>query len=252
MRQSNLAARLATLCLGVLVLLVPLEALGGTPSAGPSDCNADAQTCALLRACYSEIIPSLSECLGRLLVDYFYESYTQDELIEMARYGVTPCVRTAATEALKRHRIFVDPFAELIAAYSLDELRDMGETDLTAARAYYFRIRGDVTVESLEADAAGMGPLAIAAGELLGGYYAAGGGTPPAVDEMIDLMENGASPGLRLAGGIALVTFILTGWSDYGEDLTDEDLVAGLVAAAGWDLGRSHVYQILYCMRFAR
>ena len=206
----------------------------------------------LLAIVNGEIVPEVSIAAGANLVDYFFDNYTQEELLVEATSGLTPGIKFAATEALKRYRIFVNPFEDLIAAYTADELKAMGATSLLAAQAYYYMIRGDVTVESLSADAAGIGYLAQAAGEILGGYYTPGSFYPLTLDEAITLTETGATPGLRLAGGVALATYILLGESDYGADMSDEDLITGALAATGFDLGLAHVYETLLTQRFAQ
>ncbi|UCF10136.1 MAG: hypothetical protein JSW65_00145 [Candidatus Bipolaricaulota bacterium] len=207
----------------------------------------------LLVIVQTEFIPEISVAAGANLVDYFYETYDEAELLELAEYGDTPGIKHAAIQALKLYRIFINPIEDLVAGYTSEELQDMGETDLLAARAYYWVLwySGGASFEDLEAAAAGTDLFAIAAGELLGGYYAPGSFKTLTVDEAIDLAENGATPGLRLAGGIALATYILIGESDYGADMTDAELMVGATAATGWDLGLAHVYQTLLTQRFA-
>ena len=201
--------------------------------------------------CFSEVVPELGLCYSRVLVGYFFENYTKDELNDLARHGPTPCVRFTAIEALKLYRIFIPPVESDVCHdcgdCDLEELRAAGVAELNEARMYYFCIRGEITIEQLEADAANteIGQLAVAAGELLGGYYSPGSFNPITEQEAIDLMENGATPGLRLAGGIALVTYIAIGESDYGAELSEQELRDGIIAATGWDLGRLHVYQYL-------
>ena len=199
----------------------------------------------------SEFIPEISVAAGANLVDYYFDNYDEDELMELAQYGFTPGIKHGAIEALKRHRVFFDPVADLVAAYTADELEAMAADDFLAAQAYYFLQRGGVSIETLEAAAGEIGNLAVAAGEILGGYYAPGSFATLSVDEAIDLAEGGATPGLRLAGGIALATYILTGESEYGADMTDVELMAAATAATGWDLGLAHVYETLLTQRFA-
>jgi len=237
MRSSGLRAMvLATFAVAVFAVL----GLGYT--------DAD-----LLAIVDHEIIPEISVAAGANLAGYFYDNYSEAELLEFAEYGLTPGIKYAAIQALKRYRVFFREFEDILAEYAedLEGLEAAGATDLLAAQAYYFAIRGDVTVESLEADAAGMGPLAVAAGEILGGYYSPGSFATITADEALDLASNGETPGLKLAGGIALATYILIGESDFGADMTDVELMAAAVAATGWDLGMAHIYQTLLTLRFA-
>jgi hypothetical protein len=199
----------------------------------------------------SEFIPEISIAAGANLVDFFLANYDEEELMDLATMGDTPGIKYAATQALKTYRVFINPIEDYIAAYTADELMEMAADDLLAAKAYYYLQRGGVDAESLAADAAALGNLAVAAGELLGGYYTPGSFAPITVEEAIDLVENGTSPGLRLAGGIPLATYILLGESDYGADMTDVELMAGATAATGWDLGLAYVYQTLLTQRFA-
>lgn len=205
----------------------------------------------LLTIVNNEIIPEISIAAGANLVDYFYDTYSEAELLDLAQYGLTPGVKYAAVQALKPYRVFFREFEELLAENTVEELLEMGADDLVAAQAYYFATRGDVTAESLEADAAGAGPLAIAAGEVLGGYYSPGSFATITADEALDLAQNGETQGLKLAGGIALATYILIGESDFGAELTDVELMTAAVAATGWDLGMARIYQTLLTLRFA-
>ena len=235
MRSSGLRAMvLATFAVAVFAVL----GLGYT--------DAD-----LLAIVNNEIIPEISVAAGANLAGYFYDNYSEAELLDLAEYGLTPGIKYAAVQALKRYRVFFRAFEELFLENSAEDLLALGADDLLAAQAYYYAIRGDVTAESLAADAAGMGPLAIAAGEILGGYYSPGSFATITADAALDLAMNGETKGLKLAGGIALATYILIGESDYGADMTDVELMAAAVAATGWDLGMAHVYQTLLTLRFA-
>jgi len=194
--------------------------------------------------CFSEAVPELGCSYSRVLVAHFYATFSQEELKEWALHGPTACVRFAAIEALKLHRIFINPYEELMQ-YTAEELRAMAVTSVDAARAYYVKIRGEVTVESLREDAGGRDLLAIAAGEVLGGYYSPGSFNPLSVDAAIELATSGESPALRLAGGIALATYILVGESDFAAEMSAQELEIAIVAATGYDLGLLHVYQML-------
>lgn len=205
----------------------------------------------LLQIVQSEIIPEISLAAGANLADYYFASFTEDELMDLATMGDTPGIKHAAIQALKNYRVFINPLEDYLAEYTEEELMEMGETDFIAAQAYYFLQRGSVDAESLEADAAGLTKLAWAAGEILGGYYSPGSFATITIDEAIDLVENGTTAGLKLAGGVALATYILLGESDYGADMSDVQLMTGATAATGWDLGLAYVYQTLLTQRFA-
>jgi hypothetical protein len=207
----------------------------------------------LLTIVNKELTPEISIAAGANLGEYFFDTYTQEQLGDLVHYGLTPGIKKAAEEALKKYRIFCHAISDLLTEYAddLDGLKALGATDLLAAKAYYFAIRGSVDAESLAADAAGNGTLALAAGELLGGYYSPGSFNTISADEALDLAMNGEFKGLKLAGGIALATYILTGGSDFGADLTDVELQAAAVAATGWDPGMAYIYQVLLTQRFA-
>jgi len=160
-----------------------------------------------------------------------YLDKTEDELMATLKGDKDPAVRAAAVEPVMVYLISVTSEAE---DFSLtDYLKDIainGETHemkLAAAKAYYFAKRGSLEVGDLEEQAAtnDSDELAYAAGELLSGFYLSF--NPKTQAELEDMALNGASEGLRVAGGMALSSLLIQ------SDHTASDFEKTLVSITG-------------------
>ena len=210
----------------------------------------------------NELIPEISAAAGLTLINSYAETKTEAELEELAVSGRTIGLRTAASGALSilyRAKTeeeltailtgTADPMIRAAAiepalmylvvltseeegfvlADYLKSLATTGETyemQLAAAKAYYIVAAGDLSQAGLETDAAGEGALALAAAEPLAGFYLF---FPPLKTqvELEDLAINGATEGLRAAGGIALSTVLVN------SDLTAQEIQTTLLSIFG-------------------
>ncbi len=158
----------------------------------------------------NELIDEISLAAGMALVGE-YTLKTVEELENLAANGLTPGIRYAAERAL-----FIVTGREL-ELYEMDddallELAKAGDQD--AADMWYFKNRAQFKKPSLveeylltvEADT-----LAIAAGTALGGFYVPGSPLGAKTeDELLELVKNGESLGLRVAAATALTAFWIT------------------------------------------
>ena len=152
----------------------------------------------------NELIEEISKAAGLALVaDYTLK--TVEELEELAETGRTPGIRLAADRAL-----FILNGREMelyeMEDDALIELAEAGDQD--AADMWFFKNRASYKRPELveeylltvEADT-----LAIAAGKVLGGFYVPGSPLGAKTeDELVELVTNGESLGLRVAAATAL------------------------------------------------
>jgi hypothetical protein len=159
----------------------------------------------------AEAIREVSMAAGLALADYYAASKTVEDLEALAEAGRTPGIRLAAREALNS---LADPLQPLIVL-SAEELKALAVSAassaerLSAARAYYLKIRRTLTVDRLESDAteSQVDELALAAGEALAGFYASF--DPLSEAELTDQATHGVSPGMRVAAGLALASHLI-------------------------------------------
>jgi len=170
----------------------------------------------------NELIPEISKAAGLNLVDYYIATYTVEELTDLAAKGLTPGIKLAADRALFEingglltyvtlgdDQMFADMDALKAAAVAGDQ---------DAADAYVFLSRTDLMnpaaiLDAIAADdAKDVDALQIAYGKLLGGYY--GPGSPVGMkteDELLDLVVNGDSLGVRVGAATALTSYWILG-----------------------------------------
>ena len=196
----------------------------------------------------NELIPEISAAAGLALASSWAEITTEAQLEDLAVTGRTIGLRTAASEALSI-LYFAKTGEELIAilisdldpmiraaaiapakmylsamtredvedfvlADYLKELATTGETHemrLAAARAHYFVIRRTLpfALDELKAAADGGTELAIAAGEVLGGFYLFHPVLGKTQAELVDLAIGAGSAGLRTAAATALAVLLI-------------------------------------------
>lgn len=196
----------------------------------------------------NELIPEISAAAGLALASSWAEIKTEAQLEDLAVTGRTIGLRTAASEALSI-LYFAKTGEELIAilisdldpmiraaaiapakmylsamtredvedfvlADYLKELATTGETHemrLAAARAHYFVIRRTLpfALDELKAAADGGTELAIAAGEVLGGFYLFHPVLGKTQAELVDLAIGAGSAGLRTAAATALAVLLI-------------------------------------------
>ena len=155
----------------------------------------------------TEMIPEISKAAGLNLVDDYIDTYTVEELIDLAANGSTPGIKLAADRALFAINGGLLPLVTL----DQDTLYAMAASgDQDAADAYVFNSRGDykkpAATEAAIA-ASEVETIEIALGTLLGGFY--GPGSPvgqKAKDELLRLVV-GDTLGLRVAAATALTTY---------------------------------------------
>ena len=210
----------------------------------------------------SESVAEISTAAGLALVDSYAETKTVAELEDLAVRGRTIGIRTAAAGALAIvyrdkteeellailtgeadpviRAAAIEPALEYLIAKEVDEVEELAEFALTsemrlaAARAYYILAGGGMAFEDLEEAAAGEGELAVAAGELLGGFYLF---FPPALKTQAELEEmalDGAAEGLRVAARNALTDWLIA------SDLTAADLEVMLTNITGTPLSAEY------------
>lgn len=156
----------------------------------------------------TEMIPEISLAAGENLVNDYIDAYTVEELADLAANGLTPGIRLAADRALYEIN------GGLITYVTLDQdtlyaMAAAGDQD--AANAYVFNKKA--SYKNPAATEAGIAAskvetIEIALGRLLGGLY--GPGSPTGQKdkgELLLLVVNGDSLGLRVAAATALTTY---------------------------------------------
>jgi len=153
----------------------------------------------------NELITEISNAAGLALVNDYIADYTVEELEEMAETGRTPGLRLAADRAL-----FIVNGREMeLYAMEDDALIALAEAgDQDAANMWWFHNRASYKrpelVEAYIADAE-VETLEYAAGVHLGGFYIPGSPLGAKTeDELVELVKNGESLGLRVAAATAL------------------------------------------------
>ena len=197
--RSNM--RLGLRCMGWV-------ALGGLAVSIAGYTHTVAELEALAR---SAVVREVSMAAGLSLAGFYATAVSLDDLENLAETGCTVGIRLAARTAID---ILSDPL-QLLVEQPADDLKELAvraatsDERLDAARAYYIKTRESLTAESLTADAteSESEELALAAGEVLAGFY-----TSFEAVSTVELMEQaveGASPGLRIAAGLALGTQLI-------------------------------------------
>ncbi len=194
-----------------------------------------------------EIIPEISQAAGLALVDHYAATKSPEELTQLAastRLGISLAARLAlqATSG-------VLPDLLLASADELMELAwsaDTGEERLDAARAYFLVTRATATRCALEeaASTEGSREWALAAGEVLGGFYAAY--KLLSVAELEALAVESPFAGLRKAASVALSAL----WVADGLPLTDEQIQVKLVELTQWRPDLAEAYMGVLASRF--
>lgn len=235
------------LCLRALVIVIGTTALLSLVGLGFT-------TAELEGIVSSEAISEISAAAGLALADSYAETKTVEELEELAVGGRTIGIRTAASAALAIayqektgeellailkgeadpviRAAAIEPALEYLVGKTADELKELAEFALTsemklaAAKAYYILTSKNSTQANMEEDAAGDDALAVAAGEILGGFYLF---FPPVKTQaqLEEIALNGATEGLRIAGRNALIDWLVS------SELTAEDLEVTLAAITG-------------------
>jgi len=196
----------------------------------------------------SEVIREISMAAGLALAEHYAATRSVEELQCLAESGRTPGIRLAAQTALDR---LEDPLQSLVLL-SEEELLDrarIAETAverLNAARAYYVKARGTLRVERLETDASDPEhtELAIAAGEILGGFYVALSPRSPA--ELEAQTTTSPFPGLRLAASLALSDLWIR-----TSTLSDEEIIALVAAHTIWQPDLAEAYMRVLAVRYS-
>jgi len=202
----------------------------------------------------NEGIPEISAAAG-LALGPAYAAKTEAELRALAVEGRTIGIRTAAAAGLAIQfgkkteadllAIVGGSDAEIIRAAAImplqlylvpkaaADLKKMAadaalthEQRLAAAKAYYFKTRGTLKVAMLETAVVtnDSAELAYAAGEVLAGFYLSF--APKTEAQLVELAMNGETEGQRVAGGVALTTFLV--------EKTSWELEVALVGLTGW------------------
>jgi hypothetical protein len=231
----------------------------------------------LLAIVNTEITPEISIAAGLNLGEYYLANFA-DDLEMLAEMGLTPGIKAAAAKAIELSMPSVferveallvtdgaaqvaiaaqeEAYAELETAEEVAAAKKadiLALTDLDMARAYFFYYRSDaalINATTLATDFAADGPVGIAAGEVLGGFYAPGSFNTITLDEALDLALNGANDTLRVAGEIVARTYVLV--EQPMADLTDEELmVMALQVTGGADPVNALLYQLILTDRFS-
>jgi hypothetical protein len=193
-----------------------------------------------------ELVPEIREAASIALADRYVGLLTLDQL-HAASESNHLGIRRAAEIGLQR---FDDPLVSLFlestaALEAMAESAPTADGRLNAARAYYIKIRETLTVEALERDAAeGTLELAIAAGEVLGGFYVAYGIRTEA--ELLLQVVGAEAPGLRHAASVALAGL----WIRASLPLTDAELQAKILATTLWQPDLAQAYMGVLVDRF--
>lgn len=193
----------------------------------------------------SEAILEISRAAGIALVDHFVATKSVDELRELAR-STRVGISCAARLAL---RAIDDPVAALIG-FRAEELKrlaleaESSEERLDAARAYFLMARESLTRAGLESEAGGASEWALAAGEVLGGYYAAY--RILSIDELRALAVESPAAGIRCAASVALAAL----WVADGLSLTDQEIEVEIVRLTLWRPDLASAYMGVLAHRF--
>lgn len=178
-----------------------------------------------------------------------YRAKTEEELMAILTGTADPMIRAAAIEPVQEYLVVTTSEAEdFVLSDYLKGLATTGETHemrLAAAKAYYIVTANDATAESAAADAAGEGELAIAAGEILGGFYLFFAPVKTQA-ELEEIAVNGETEGLRVAGRDALVSVLIN------SDLSAQDLQNILLEILGTKSAEFRdAYKIALAARFS-
>jgi hypothetical protein len=195
----------------------------------------------------TEAVLEISQAAGLALVDVYVATKTASELADLAA-STRPGIAYAAQMAL---RALDDPAKALLLSDS-DDLRNRAqgaatpEERLDAARAYFLAGRASATVGFLEEQAATdeAPEWALAAGEMLGGYYAAYGVV--SVEELLDLVATSPHAGIRRAASVALTAL----WAANGLALSDVEIETKLVELTQWRPDLASAYMGVLAHRF--
>ncbi len=195
----------------------------------------------------TEAVLEISQAAGLALVDAYVAAKTASELTELAT-STRPGIAYAARMAL---RALDDPAKALLLCDS-DELRSRAleattpEERLDAARAYFLAVRASATVGLLEEEAADdeATEWALAAGEMLGGYYAAYGVL--SAGRLLNLIAESPHAGIRRAASVALTAL----WVADGLSLTDVEIEVKLVELTQWQPDLASAYMGVLAHRF--
>lgn len=156
----------------------------------------------------NEPVPEISKAAGLNLVDDYIDTYTVEELTDLAANGATPGIRLAADRALFRLN---DGLLALVVL-DQDTLYAMAAAgDQDAADAWVFNARASYKRPNLAEDAIAASEvetIEIALGRLLGGFYVVGSplGVKPK-EELLRLVVSGDTIGLRIAAATALTGY---------------------------------------------
>jgi hypothetical protein len=152
----------------------------------------------------NELITEINNAAGLALVNEYAASMTVEQLEDLAANGRTVGLRLAGREALKK----VTGSVSALASLTVDELLALGQDgDADAGFVYALRAFSGFDEEGLEAfasDTANSDALQRGAGEFLGALWTPGGMREKSVAELLDIVENGATAGIRYAAGVAL------------------------------------------------
>jgi hypothetical protein len=195
----------------------------------------------------TEAVSEISKAAGLALAEHYANTRTPEELADLVKNGRTTGIRVAAKAALEHLN---DPLQGLID-FSPEELRGLAATAaasderLSAARAFYFKTRDDLTAEQLELEALGNDSLelSLAAGEMLAGYYLSF--APKGEEELMKQAVDGASPGLRHAASLALMAILIR-----TATMTDEEIYARIAEHTLWHPELAEAYMGLLAHRF--
>lgn len=151
---------------------------------------------------------------GSAALTILYFDKTGEELMAILVSDADAMIRAAAIDPVQMHLITLTGDDEFVLKDYLKDLAETGETAemrLAAARAYFFVIRKTLpgNLDELQADANGDDEFAIAAGEMLGGYYLFHPALRQTEAELIDQARNAETAGLRVAAGRALVSLLI-------------------------------------------
>lgn len=151
-----------------------------------------------------ELIAEISNAAGLALANEYAATKTVEQLQDLADNGLTVGLRLAGSEALKK----VTGSVSALASLSPDELLVLGQDgDADAAFVYILRAFSGFDDEGLAAfaaDEANSVELQRGAGEFLGALWVPGGMREKTEAELLDIVENGATAGLRHAASVAL------------------------------------------------
>ena len=195
----------------------------------------------------TEAVPEISQAAGLALVDTYAATKSAAELTELAmstRVGIAYAARSAL-------RALDDPVSSLVLL-GADELWERAreasssEERLDAARAYFLATRASASLAFLEQEAVSdeSTEWALAAGEMLGGFYAAYGIL--SADDLADRIIVSPHPGMRRAASVALTAL----WVADGVALTDDEIEVKLVELTQWKPDLAAAYMGLLAHRF--